>query len=189
MSEKQAAPQQSHKHKSNKPPPTNHHKGDKAKVASAVSEKPKTVAVTEKAKSDSNGGKPAAASASSGAAAPAEAAPKPKPKKFGEDYVEAPLPTVNPWKKPTSGGVSASASFGPDLQPTQAVPVAAAVPAPRKDPYRAAVAPSFVAGMCLWGGGGGKTYCWLNIKCLRFLAVSFQVVFSLCFLLDDLMVF
>ncbi|GFR70529.1 La-related protein 1 [Elysia marginata] len=129
VSEKQAAPQHSHKHRSNKPSTVNHHKGDKSKAAT----------VSEKAKSDSNGGKAAVASASSSSTASAEGAPtKPKPKKFGEDYVEAPLPTVNPWKKPAT--VSVSASFGPELQPSQV----AAAPQ-RKDPYKAAVAPSFVA--------------------------------------------
>ncbi|RUS90292.1 hypothetical protein EGW08_001981, partial [Elysia chlorotica] len=131
VSEKQA-PQSSHKFRPNKPPTTNHHKGDKVKVA----------AVAEKAKADPSGGKqPAVASAVVAVAASAEATPKPKPKKFGEDYVEAPLPTNNPWKKPTSTVVS-PASFGPDLQPN---PTAAPVVTQRKDPYRAAVAPSFVS--------------------------------------------
>ena len=130
MFEKQAS-HQGNKHKASKPPTANHHKGDKVKV----------VAVNEKVKSDSNGSKIAVASASGSVIAPADAAPKPKPKKFGEDYVEAPLPTVNPWKKPAAT-VSVSASFGPDLQPNQT-----AVVTQRKDPYRAAVAPSFVSGM------------------------------------------
>jgi la-related protein 1 len=55
---------------------------DKSKIENSKIEKPKT---------DVNGSKQTP-----------ETIQKPVVKKFGEDYVEAPLPTVNPWKRPSS---------------------------------------------------------------------------------------
>ncbi|XP_059151980.1 la-related protein 1B-like isoform X2 [Physella acuta] len=61
----------------------------------------------DKPKSESNGNKP-------------ELNQLPKIKKFGEDFVEAPLPAVNPWKKPSVTNISATAPFVADQDPTPA---------------------------------------------------------------------
>ncbi|XP_055894298.1 la-related protein 1B-like isoform X3 [Biomphalaria glabrata] len=66
----------------------------------------------DKPKTDANGNK----------ATTPESGQKPKIKKFGEDYVEAPLPVVNPWKRPSGTNV-ASGPFNTDQDPTPAAAV------------------------------------------------------------------
>ncbi|XP_035827497.1 la-related protein 1B isoform X2 [Aplysia californica] len=70
----------------------------------------------EKQKTDSNGG-------NSGKNPPADQ--KAKTKMFGEDYVEAPLPVVNPWKKTNSAANPTAVGFHGETDPT---PAAAAAP-------------------------------------------------------------
>ncbi|CAL1538751.1 unnamed protein product [Lymnaea stagnalis] len=91
-------------------------------------------AKVEKTKSDSNGNKPAVP----------ENNQKSKIKKFGEDYVEAPLPAVNPWKKPSGTNVATpgSAPFVVDQDPT---PAAAVMSSVRNKEVKAVVQPPFAS--------------------------------------------
>ena len=68
--------------------------------------------IIEKQKTDSNGG--------GGKTVPVETieTPKVKPKMFGEDYIEAPLPASNPWKKTNSSSVPTSVGFPAESDPT-----------------------------------------------------------------------
>ncbi|BFZ14680.1 hypothetical protein BsWGS_17719 [Bradybaena similaris] len=71
-------------------------KSRNSSIEKPKAEQPKT----DKPKNDVNGTKQATA----------DNAQKPKIKMFGEDYVEAPLPTVNPWKRPNSTSLAATVS-------------------------------------------------------------------------------
>ncbi|CAG5129663.1 unnamed protein product [Candidula unifasciata] len=82
-------------------------------IESVKNEKPKS----QKSKTELNGNKQA------------ENSQKPKIKKFGEDYVEAPLPTVNPWKKPV-GANMASGLVIPARVEQDPTPAAAVVVSP-----------------------------------------------------------
>lgn len=79
------------------------------KGAAANSEKPKTEKPTaDKATADkSTADKPKTDLNGSSRQTPIENIQKPKIKMFGENYIEAPLPTVNPWKITTSAVNSA----------------------------------------------------------------------------------
>lgn len=71
-------------------------KSRNSSIEKPKAEQPKT----DKPKNEVNGTKQATA----------DIAQKPKIKMFGEDYVEAPLPTVNPWKRPNSTSLAATVS-------------------------------------------------------------------------------
>ncbi|KAH9514006.1 hypothetical protein Btru_031950 [Bulinus truncatus] len=81
----------------------------------------------DKPKTDSNGSK---------TPTPPEVNPKPKIKKFGDDYVEAPLPAVNPWKRPS--GTNVSSPFNTDQDPTPAAARSKETKPPLTPPFSSA---------------------------------------------------